>query len=200
MICEYCNKGTLHTLNNQELESQLSDCKYCYRVKDDIFEKKLELSLYKAPDSVWENISKELPPTKEIKVQDTHVSIIWKAAAVFLILSMAAFMLTKITGNDNPNILSGLEFQRMEFLETQYLNEIDKIEKAALPEMFEYETDIYLLYRDKLEVIDRQLALYREGLKESPGNAHIRRYYLAALQDKKNTLKEILQMETKEGE
>ena len=66
--------------------------------------------------------------------------------------------------------------------------------------MFKFDTDIYLLYRDKLEVIDSQLALYREGLKESPGNAHIRRYYLAALQDKKNTLKEILQIEAKEGE
>ncbi len=48
------------------------------------------------------------------------------------------------------------------------------------------------LYRDKLAVIDGQIEKCQEALERNPGNAHIRRYFLAALQDKKQTLAEAL--------
>jgi len=45
---------------------------------------------------------------------------------------------------------------------------------------------------DKLAVIDGQIEKCQEALERNPGNAHIRRYFLAALQDKKQTLAEAL--------
>jgi hypothetical protein len=51
-----------------------------------------------------------------------------------------------------------------------------------------------LLYRDRLETIDAQIARCQEALAENPSNAHIRRYLLAALQDKKETLRELAQL------
>jgi hypothetical protein len=49
-----------------------------------------------------------------------------------------------------------------------------------------------LLYRDKLETIDAQIERCKEALALNPASAHIRRYLLAALQDKKGTLAELL--------
>jgi hypothetical protein len=48
------------------------------------------------------------------------------------------------------------------------------------------------LYRDKLAVIDAQIGKCRDALDSNPGNAHIRRYLLAALQDKHQTLADML--------
>jgi hypothetical protein len=51
--------------------------------------------------------------------------------------------------------------------------------------------ELMLLYRDRLETIDDQIDRCREALLENPANTHIRRYMLAALQDKKDTLTEL---------
>jgi len=49
-----------------------------------------------------------------------------------------------------------------------------------------------LLYREKLETIDAQIERCQEALAANPANAHIRRYLLAALQDKKAALADLL--------
>ena len=59
--------------------------------------------------------------------------------------------------------------------------------------------ELMLLYRDRLETIDDQIEQCREALSENPANAHIRRYMLAALQDKKETLKELLETNINNG-
>jgi len=50
------------------------------------------------------------------------------------------------------------------------------------------------LYRDRLGTIDAQIARCREALKSNPANAHIRRYLMAALRDKRETLTEVLNL------
>jgi hypothetical protein len=65
--------------------------------------------------------------------------------------------------------------------------------------MADMNLELMLLYRDRLETIDDQIEQCREALSENPGNAHIRRYMLAALQDKKQTLKELLESEPING-
>ena len=52
--------------------------------------------------------------------------------------------------------------------------------------------NLALLYRDKLETIDSQIERCKDALQDNPANTHIRRYLLAALDDKKQTLREIL--------
>jgi len=52
------------------------------------------------------------------------------------------------------------------------------------------------LYRDKLAAIDAQIDKCREALDSNPGNAHIRQYLLAALQDKRQALADVLGSES----
>ena len=86
----------------------------------------MQLPVYKAPDNLWEKIEKQLPQKTEVKKQPSIFPFIWKAAAILLIIFSTAFIMTVFKQNDNPNILSAFDFQRMEFLENQYLKEIEK--------------------------------------------------------------------------
>ena len=58
--------------------------------------------------------------------------------------------------------------------------------------MARMDPSLMLLYRDKLETIETQIAYCKEALIDNPANAHIRRYLLIALQDKKKALQEII--------
>ena len=62
----------------------------------------------------------------------------------------------------------------------------------ARPQMADLDLELLFLYRDRLETIDEQIAQCKEALSSNSGNAHIRRYMLAAFQDKKDTLREIV--------
>jgi hypothetical protein len=62
----------------------------------------------------------------------------------------------------------------------------------AAPKIEAMDLQMVSLYRDKLAAIDSQIAKCREALNSNPANAHIRRYLLAALSDKRQTLTEIL--------
>jgi hypothetical protein len=68
---------------------------------------------------------------------------------------------------------------------------IEELEKQTIPRMASMNIELMLLYRDRLETIDDQIKRCREALSENPANTHIRRYMLAALQDKKETLMEL---------
>jgi hypothetical protein len=62
-----------------------------------------------------------------------------------------------------------------------------------------FDLNLQLLYRDKLETINRQIIACKEALEVNPANAHIRRYLFMALQDKKETLKEIISAQPDEN-
>jgi len=92
-------------------------------------------------------------------------------------------------------ILAGEALQKIELKERQYVQAIDELEKKARPKMAAMELEMVSLYRDKLETIDAQIRRCRAALASNPANAHIRRYLLAALQDKRQTLAELLAYE-----
>lgn len=104
-------------------------------------------------------------------------------------------------GLRSPAPSSGLLAQkalaRVEQKEHEYMKAIQDLEKQALPRMADLNLDLVFLYRTRLETIDAQIEQCREALALNPANAHIRRYLLAALQDKKETLAEVLSLEGK---
>ena len=65
----------------------------------------------------------------------------------------------------------------------------------AKPKFSQLDFELMLLYQDRLETIDSQIERCKDALENNPANAHIRRYLLAALQDKKEMLREILEIE-----
>jgi hypothetical protein len=86
---------------------------------------------------------------------------------------------------------------KVEKAEAQYLRAIEDLEKKALPQTSRMDLELRFLYKDRLATIDAQIEHCREALETNPANAHIRRYMMAALQDKKETLSELLRTENK---
>jgi hypothetical protein len=92
-------------------------------------------------------------------------------------------------------LLAEEALRKVELTEREYVRAIDDLEKKARPMMARMDPGMMSLYRDKLEAIDSQIAHCREALDVNSANAHIRRYMLAALQTKHQTLAELLTYE-----
>ena len=115
------------------------------------------------------------------------------AAAGALIVAAAVVFLVKTPARSPASGLLNLEaLARVDASEKEYRAAIDGLEKQARPVLAEMDPSLMALYRDRLSVIDTQIDKCREALDRNPTNAHIRRYLLAALHDKKQTLAEVL--------
>jgi hypothetical protein len=112
------------------------------------------------------------------------------AAALFLI-ALVTLLITR-SAAPSSGILTARALARVETIEKEYLTAIGDLEKMAGPKIKAMDLQLVFLYRDKLAAIDSQIAKCREALDSNPANAHIRRYLLAALSDKRQTLAEIL--------
>ena len=73
-----------------------------------------------------------------------------------------------------------------------YKTLFDRFEQQAQAKLAQLEPDLSYLYRDKLATIDEQIALCQEAIAENPANSHVRRYLFAALQEKRDTLGELM--------
>ena len=100
----------------------------------------------------------------------------------------------------NPPAPSGIltsdALARVEIEEKEYIEAIDVLARQARPKMAAMDIQMMSLYRDKLATIDAQIDKCREALDSNPGNAHIRQYLLAALQDKRQALADVLGSES----
>jgi len=112
-------------------------------------------------------------------------------AAALSLIALAAVLITR-SAAPSSGILAARALARVESVEKEYLAAIDGLEKMAGPKIEAMDLQMVSLYRDKLTAIDAQIAKCREALASNPANAHIRRYLLAALSDKRQTLTEIL--------
>jgi hypothetical protein len=89
-------------------------------------------------------------------------------------------------------LLTHAALEEVEKREAAYMNAIADLESRTAPRISAMDEDVAALYMKRLEIIDGQIARCREALTENPANAHIRKYMFAALQEKKETLKQIL--------
>lgn len=113
------------------------------------------------------------------------------AATVILAAVVAVFYWVSIEKHQS-GLLEMTALKRVEQSENQYIKAISDLEKQALPKLKGMNMELALLYKDRLSTIDDQIQRCRDALKENPANSHIRRYMLAALLDKKETLTQIL--------
>ncbi len=152
-------------------------------------------------DRIEESLREEQHKGKRSEVKDSRWSLIRllpaAAAALLIVIVGFYFLLKPETGKSG--ILTESALAKIEKKEREYIEAIEELEEQTLPKMAELNLELMLLYRDRLETIDDQIERCREALSENPGNAHIRRYMLAALQDKKQTLMELLESEPING-
>jgi len=148
--------------------------------------------------SLWARIERDLETEKATSRGVTAGRPRWRAAGMLRIaaLLVVALGIGYYFGNrtrpTDTRLLSRSTLEKVEDREREYVQAIAELEEQAGPVLAGMDVELALLYRDRLETIDTQIARLREAMTENPANAHIRQYMLAALQDKKETLTELL--------
>jgi hypothetical protein len=112
------------------------------------------------------------------------------AAGAVLVVAVTVFLPSKSVSSSG--LLARQTLAKVDAQEKAYLQAIGDLENLARTRISAMDLSLMSLYRDRLAVIDAQIEKCREALGSNPANAHIRRYLLAALQDKKATLAEVL--------
>jgi antitoxin component HigA of HigAB toxin-antitoxin module len=115
------------------------------------------------------------------------------AAGILLALTVG-MGLFRVINPPKPRLLSDTALRRVERAGQEYEKAIAELERYALPKLLDANTDLMLLYRDKIETIDEQISECKAAAVRNPANAHIRRFLLAAYRDKRSTLEELLKL------
>ena len=200
MSCNKLKRYELGKLGEAEFKRHLETCSLCQeRMKQDARLMVLSRSLERPvePPHLWERIAKSLEEEQQeelssgVRRRRWHpLRLLPAATAVLLVVAIGLYFLIE-PGTRKSGLLADSALARVEKKENEYVKAIEELEELVLPRMADMNLELMLLYRDKLETIDDQIEQCREALAENPANAHIRRYMLAALQDKKQTLTEI---------
>ena len=200
MNCDQFKKYELGDIQFQEFQDHLKTCSYCLEQEQlDSRLMKLSRSLKEPVQSpgLWGRIEHtlRLEENQRRKLFIPWVSertpVFYRAAAVILIVVALGLYFLLLQEKHEPGLLTETALKTVESKEQEYIKAIEQLEKQALPLMNKMNIELMLLYRDRLETIDDQIERCREALAENPANTHIRRYMLAALQDKRETLMEL---------
>jgi len=201
MICDRYEQYALGKMEEKAFLLHMETCKSCreWVEKDDrlmILARSLKQSI-EVPH-LWRRIEQSLMEdgsgVKGLKTIHFHHRAyrILRMAAVLVIVVLLGISLWSKFGMGESKLLAGSVLRRVEKQEKAYMDAIAELEQKAAPHLAQLDVHLLMLYRERLEVIDAQIVHCQEALSTNPANGHIRRYMLAALQDKKETLKEIL--------
>lgn len=203
MNCEFYQKHELGAIGAEEFSQHLAACSACRKlVEDDARILTLAQSLPQPAPSplLWAKIENALRAEQQTNLRrrrfnwaEQKWTLLRLAAVLLLGMGVGSYFIFKPQPRA-PRLLAGAALQQVEKQERAYVEAIAELERAALPQMAKLDTELMLLYRDRLETIDAQIARCKDALAENPANAHIRRYLLAALQDKKDTLRELMEL------
>ena len=201
MNCIQFKKYETGKTGDREFRQHLNTCAFCReQVQLDNRLMSLTTSLKEPVRSprLWERIEDTLKKEEQIsrksavsRVFTGPFSFFPAAAVILLALAVAAFFLLT-TEKHSPGLLHQSALKKVEKKEKEYVKAIIELEKQTLPKLADMDLELMLLYKDRLETIDDQIKRCKEALSINPANTHIRRYMLAALQDKKETLHELL--------
>jgi len=200
MSCKYYERFGIGAFSEQDFRNHLRTCDTCRNnFEQDARLLRLSSSLRTPVDenNLWkkieENLSNEQQNRKRSNFQFTDYKTAFLRIAAVLILGVTlGFYLLLNDDLPEKGILEADALKKVNQTEQDYVQAIDHLELLAQAEMTELDLNRQLLYRDKLETIDRQIFSCYEALEQNPANAHIRRYLFMALLDKKETLKEII--------
>ncbi|NIR50827.1 hypothetical protein GWO43_19685 [candidate division KSB1 bacterium] len=207
MNCEVYEKYELGKTDEQTFEKHAKRCQTCQHL---LQQDETLMSLAKGLNQpvraplLWAKIENRLRSEKQrqrriglTKLAQRSHPLLRLAAAVILAVTVGVggYFMLKTEGQES-GLLAGSALERVEKLEREYVQAIRELEKEATPHMAQLDMELMLLYRDRLETIDAQIERCQEALETNPANAHIRRYLLTALQDKKETLVEIVRQQS----
>jgi hypothetical protein len=147
-------------------------------------------------DSLREEIAEGLSPVQQLSVKK-RLRNIWgfaAAAAALIIVGFLGGYLVMTSRTPSSGLLSQKALARVEQKEQEYIQAIQELEKIALPHMADLNLELNFLFRDRLDTIDAQIKQCREALEFNRANVHMRRHLMIALQEKRETLVEVLNL------
>jgi len=210
MICDCLDKYNQGVLDENEFRKHADSCSTCKEALDldeDVMSLAKSLRNHIEAPRLWDRIETSL--AEEMAVGHRFGKKTGKGGDFWRIFKLAPAMVALILvvwlgthlfiENRTPSsgLMAKKALARVEQKEQDYLKAIKDLEKQVLPKMTGMELELVFLYRDRLETIDAQIEQCQEDLAFNPANAHIRRYLMTALHDKKETLVEILNPENK---
>lgn len=212
MICDKFDKFGEGALTGREFARHVQDCPECREQAALDARLDREIAALRTPpgaEGLWKRIETSL------RYDDKEAAAAAKAKRVsrgrwlslrrwaVLVPACGALLALAVLGIHmfrNPPAPSGIltsdALARVEIEEKEYIEAIDVLARKARPRMAAMDVQMMSLYRDKLATIDAQIDKCREALDSNPGNAHIRQYLLAALQDKRQALADVLGSES----
>jgi hypothetical protein len=217
MSCDKYWRFWMGELSQKDFVAHRASCEECRSSEDlDVFiaHQAQELPVPTSAPGLWNRIAAEIslqqatarqarsrpmqmPVLRRLgnRILDPRHHLVWKLAALLVVTVGTHALLSTRAPDIGPtphNLLTAQALSRVEALETEYEQAITELETLAAPMIAEADTGLLLHYRERLETIDRQIRRCRAVLAHDGVNAHVRRYLLAAYQDKKETLTELL--------
>ena len=169
MSCTYYQNDSLHTLSQSEIEDHIKTCSKCAErisFESKIIKEASRLTPISPSTNLWSKIESELEekskPKNVFTLFSKHKFLFAAAASLILLASMSAFYLLTPVGQ--TGILSQGALVKVEITEQNYLNAIEQLEEDANNVLVVLDTDLMLLYRDKLETIQSQINRCREAI------------------------------------
>ena len=191
---EYLNDQLDLAILKVHMES-CEDCRKAYQVDTWIMDRSKKLNENLAIPDLWPSIEKGIQKKEPLILKfRTRKRLLLAAAATFLIITTIWMFNSYQKETSSERILSQKTLEKVKDAEAKYLAAITGLEALAHQQLDNTTEPLAQLYRNKLSLIDRQIENCRQALETNPANSHIRRYLMAALQDKQKTLEDILQL------
>lgn len=202
MSCKAYQKFEMGEWDEEKFTNHLKSCPICQKIMEQdkrLMELAASLNQPVITKDLWPTIEADL----KLKQQESkryrferlikNNSRFLRIAAILLLGSVLVFYLFIPTNTKQSGVLSQTALEKVKEKEEDYIKAIDELQVNANAHLSEFDIELTLFYRDKIETIDAQIDRCKEALETNPANTHIRRYMLAALIDKKETLLEILE-------
>ena len=190
-------------VNRNDFRAHMQNCELCSRAEANdnrIMNEAKRLNNYLSIPDLWPAIEDKIRMNEKnprlFKFRKNHYLYLTAAATVLII---SVLWILHLSNNDpvSDRILSQSALEKVKKAENDYLKAIGELEKLAYQRLDEHTNLSNQLFRNKLALIDQQIKNCQEALMNNPANSHIRRYLLSALQDKRNTLEDILMPDRK---
>jgi hypothetical protein len=206
MICRKFKKYGRGDLDRASFERHASGCVACreaLRLDDDLMAQAASLRREGEAPHLWDRIEaglrKQAVMSGPKRTEKNFLARFLRPfpAAVLLagmgVLAAGGYLSLK-GRHPSSGLLADKALARVERKEAEYREAIEALAAEVRPRLVVADAELAMLYRERLEAIDAQIDQCRRAIETNPANAHIRRSLMAALQDKKVALVEVLNL------
>lgn len=184
-------------LSEENFLKHLDSCQSCqraYEIDKQIMADSAQLNNDIKVPNQWSDINHAISSTSSReKRKFLSFSKVLLSAAATLLIVFSLFLLNKNqTTQEESGILTHKTLEKVKNAEEAYVSAINQLEDLAGEKLSQIPEPLAQLYSNKLQLINAQIANCRNALEKNPANAHVRKYLLAVLREKENTLTQII--------